>query len=76
MVHLLVFHEYINEMQGSRSKIPSENIVRQRCAEGFNSGFKWLMILCEHYYEVLKNTTTVHTHTHTHKQHTLSEHTP
>jgi hypothetical protein len=40
----LVFHAYINEMHGSRSKIPKkENIVRQRCAEEFNSGVKGLM---------------------------------
>jgi hypothetical protein len=24
LLHLLVFHEYINEMHGSRSKIPSK----------------------------------------------------
>jgi hypothetical protein len=45
MVYLLVFRTYINEMHVSRSKIPSKNsLVRQRCAEGFNSGVKGLMI--------------------------------
>jgi hypothetical protein len=44
-LRLLVFHAYINEMHDSRSKIPSKNLVRQRCAKRFNSGVKGLNIL-------------------------------
>jgi hypothetical protein len=39
-MYLLVFYAYINEMHSSRSKIPVKNPVKQRCADGFNSGVK------------------------------------
>jgi hypothetical protein len=41
-MYLLVFHAYINKMQGSRSKIPSKKLVKQRCADVFNFGVKVL----------------------------------
>jgi hypothetical protein len=44
-VCLLVFHAYINEIHGSRSKIPSKNSRQAALREGFNSGVKGL-ILC------------------------------
>jgi hypothetical protein len=42
-VYLLVFHAYINEMHGSRSKIPSKK-SRQAALRGFNSGVKGLIL--------------------------------
>jgi hypothetical protein len=49
MLRLFVFHAYIKEIQGSRSKFPSKNIGSQRSEEGFNCGVRelethyWLM---------------------------------
>jgi hypothetical protein len=42
LLHLLVFHAYIKEMQVKEAKSPVKNLVRQRFADGFNSGVKTL----------------------------------
>jgi hypothetical protein len=42
MLHLLGFHAYINEMQVQEAKSPVKNLVRQRCAQGFNCSVKVL----------------------------------
>jgi hypothetical protein len=34
MLHLLVFHAYINEMHGSRSKIPSKKSLQSELRGG------------------------------------------
>jgi hypothetical protein len=64
---LLVFHAYINEMHDLRSKIPSKNLVRQRCMEEFDSGVKGLVISYAHVdVSFCDGDTQTHTHTHTH----------
>jgi hypothetical protein len=43
LLHLLVFNAYINDMHGSRSKIPSKKISSGSAARrNFNSGVKAL----------------------------------
>jgi hypothetical protein len=37
------FDAYIKEMQVQETKSPVKNLVRQCCAEGFNSGVKGLI---------------------------------
>jgi hypothetical protein len=53
-LHLLVFHAYIYEMHGWRSKNSSKNLIRQRFAEGFHFGVKGLMCLYSHIQNKIK----------------------
>jgi hypothetical protein len=41
-MYLLIFQAYFNEMHDSGSKIPSKNLVRQRCEEEFDSDVRGL----------------------------------
>jgi hypothetical protein len=63
MLHLLVFHAYINEITVQETKSPVKNLVRQRWAEGFNFGVKGLMnkLMHERYVNKIEAETRKHT---------------
>jgi hypothetical protein len=50
VVLCLVMWCALAKMHGSRSKIPSKNLVRRRCAEGFNYGVKGLILWAQQHY--------------------------